>query len=60
MTEQEVYKKIIPLIEGYTEGLFWDFKRTLSDSAEIIKDILAFSNSSYDGDSYIIITPADK
>lgn len=55
MTEQEVYKIIKPMIEGYTEGLFWDFKKTLSNSAEIIKDILAFSNSNYNGDSYIIV-----
>ena len=55
MTEQEVYKKILPLLEGYTEGVYWDFKKTLNDTAEIIKDILAFSNSRYDGDSYIIV-----
>lgn len=55
MTEQEVYKKIKPLLEGYTEGLFWDFKRTLYDTGEIIKDILAFSNSSHEEDSYIIV-----
>jgi hypothetical protein len=55
MTEQEVYKKIKPLIEGYTEGLSWDFKKTLNDTAEIIKDVLAFSNSNYEGDSYIIV-----
>lgn len=55
MTEQEVYLKIKPLIEGHTEGLFWDFKKTLRDSADIIKDILAFSNSNYTGDSYIIV-----
>ena len=29
--------------------MYWDFKKTLSDTADIIKDILAFSNSSYDG-----------
>ena len=55
MTEQEVYKKIRPLLEGYTEGLYWDFKKTLTEIPEIIKDILAFSNSDYDGDSYIIV-----
>lgn len=55
MTEQEAYKKIKPLLEGYTEGLFWDFKKTLSDTGEIIKDILAFSNSNYENDSYIIV-----
>lgn len=56
MTEQEVYQKIKPLLEGLTEGVYWDFKKTLTDDvAEIIKDILAFSNSNYDGDSYIIV-----
>lgn len=56
MTEQEVYKKIRPLLEGLTEGIYWDFKKTLTeDTPEIIKDILAFSNSDYDGDSYIIV-----
>ena len=56
MTEQEVYLKIKPLLEGLTEGVYWDFKKTLTeDVAEIIKDILAFSNSDYDGDSYIIV-----
>lgn len=55
MTEQEVYTKIKPLLDGLTEGLYWDFKKTLNDTADIIKDILAFSNSDYDGDSYIIV-----
>ena len=55
MTEQEVYKRIRPLLEGYTEGLYWDFKKTLTEIPEIIKDILAFSNSDYNGDSYIIV-----
>ena len=53
--EQEVYKIIQPLLEGYTEGVYWDFKREFSDRASITKDILAFSNSEYQGDSYIII-----
>ena len=55
MTEQEGYSKIKPLLDGLTEGLYWDFKKTLTDTADIIKDILAFSNSDYDGDSYIIV-----
>jgi hypothetical protein len=55
MTEQEAFRVIKPLLEGYTEGLFWDFKEKLSDTSDIIKDILAFSNSNYDGDSYIIV-----
>lgn len=55
MTEQEVYTKIKPLLDGLTEGLYWDFKKTLTDTADIIKDILAFSNSDYSGDSYIIV-----
>lgn len=55
MTEQEVYKKIRPLFEGYTEGLYWDFKKSLFDIGDIIRDILAFSNSSHEGDSYIIV-----
>lgn len=50
-----MYKIIRPLIEGYSEGLYWDFKKTLIEIPEIIKDILAFSNSDYDGDSYIIV-----
>ncbi len=56
MTEQEVYIKIKPLLEGLTEGLYWDFKKALTENTPaIIKDILAFSNSDYDGDSYIIV-----
>lgn len=56
MTEKELYRKIQPLLTGLTEGIFWDFKKTLTeDTASIIKDILAFSNSDYDGDSYIIV-----
>lgn len=56
MTEQEVYIKIKPMLEGLTEGINWDFKKKLTDDvAEIVKDILAFSNSSYEGDSYIIV-----
>lgn len=55
MTEQEVYRKISSLLDGLTEGIYWDFKKTLRDTADIIKDILAFSNSDYDGDSYIIV-----
>ena len=52
--EQEIFTKIKPLIEGYTEGINWDFKESFSDKADIIKDIMAFSNSDFDGDSYII------
>lgn len=55
MTEQEVYKRIKPLLEGSSEGIFWDFKKTLFETSDIIKDILAFSNSDYEGDSYIIV-----
>lgn len=57
MTEQEVYRKIRPMLEGYEEGLYWDFKKSLNENQlpDIIKDILAFSNSTYQGDSYIII-----
>ena len=55
MTEQEVFRKISPLLDGLTEGIYWDFKKTLRDTADIIKDILAFSNSDYAGDSYIIV-----
>lgn len=55
MTEQEAYRKILPLLDGLTEGIYWDFKKTLVDTADIIKDILAFSNSDYAGDSYIIV-----
>lgn len=55
MTERELYLKIKPLLEGYTEGLFWDFKKTLSDTGEIIRDILAFSNSHHSEDSFIIV-----
>jgi hypothetical protein len=58
--EQEVYGIIRPLLEGYTEGLNWDFKKVLSDTAEIIKDVLAFSNSSYSEDSYIIAGVTDS
>lgn len=53
MTEQEVYTKIKPLLDGLTEGLYWDFKKTLTDTADIIKDILAFSNSDYSGDNRV-------
>lgn len=55
LVAQEIYKKILPLIEGHTEGIYWDFKRTVCDTSEIIKDVLAFSNSVYPGDSYIIV-----
>lgn len=55
MTEQEVYKMIKPLLESSTEGIFWDYKKTLSDIAGITKDVLAFSNSNYNGDSFIIV-----
>ena len=57
MTEAEAYRRIKPLLEGDTEGLYWDFKKTLHDNQipDIIKDILAFANSSYQGDSYIIV-----
>lgn len=55
MTESELYKKIKSLLEGWTEGLYWDFKKTLTDTADIIKDIMAFSNSEHEGDSYIIV-----
>ena len=57
MTEQEVYRKIRPLLENVNEGLYWDFKKTIHENQipDIIKDILAFSNSEYDGESYIIV-----
>lgn len=53
--ENKLYRKIQPLLEGMTEGIYWDFKKTLTDTADIIKDILAFSNSGYENDSYIIV-----
>ena len=56
MNEREVYLKIKPMLEGMTDGIYWDFKKTLTDDvSEIMKDILAFSNSDYNGDSYIIV-----
>lgn len=57
MTEREAFRIVQPLIEGYTEGIYWDFKKGLTDEhiPDIIKDILAFSNSDYKGDSYIIV-----
>lgn len=57
MTALEVYSKIKPFLEGNTEGLFWDFKKTIHPNQipDIIKDIMAFSNSNFDGDSYIIV-----
>ena len=57
MTEREAFRIVQPLIQGYTEGIYWDFKKGLSEEhiPAIIKDILAFSNSNYDGDSYIIV-----
>ena len=58
--EQELFTKIKPLLEGYTEGIYWDFKKSFSDKADIIKDIMAFSNSDYDGDSYIIFGVSEQ
>lgn len=57
MTEQEVYRKIRPLLENINEGLYWDFKKTLHENQipDIIKDIMAFSNSENDRDAYIIV-----
>ena len=57
MTEVELYKTIKPMLEGVNEGLFWDFKKTLHENQmpDIIRDILAFSNSRYEGNSYIIV-----
>ena len=55
MTEAELYKRVEPLLNGWAEGLYWDFKKTLTDTADIIKDIMAFSNSEHEGDSYIIV-----
>lgn len=57
MTEQEVYRKIRPLLESTNEGLYWDFKKGLSEEhiPDIIKDILAFSNSDDERDAYIIV-----
>ena len=57
MTEQEVYRKIRPLLENINEGLYWDFKKALTEEhiPDIIKDILAFSNSDEDRDAYIIV-----
>lgn len=55
MIEEEVFKKIKPLLEGYTEGIYWDFKKNLCSKGDIIKDILAFSNSNHEEDSYIIV-----
>lgn len=57
MTKQEAYRKIRPLLEKVNEGLYWDFKKTIHENQipDIIKDILAFSNSDYDGEAYIIV-----
>ena len=57
MTEQEAYRNIRPLLENINEGLYWDFKKTLHENQipDIIKDILAFSNSENNRDAYIIV-----
>jgi hypothetical protein len=55
MTEREVYQKIKPFLEGYTEGINWDFKETLHETPSIIRDIMAFSNSTNSDDCYIIV-----
>ena len=55
MNDHELLVKVIDFINRESEGINWDFKRTISDEAEIIKDILAFSNSDYTDDSYIIV-----
>ena len=54
MTDSELWAKICPLINGYNEGVFWDFKKTLNDFPSIIKDIMAFANSGSKKDSYLI------
>ena len=57
MTEQEVYRKIRPFLENINEALYWDFKKALTEEhiPDIIKDILAFSNSDEDRDAYTIV-----
>ena len=57
ITEREIYARIKPLLESTTEGINWDFKKSLNKDhiPDIIKDVLAFSNSNYKGDSYIIV-----
>lgn len=55
MTDHELMTKILNFINTESEGINWDFKKTISDEAEIIKDILAFSNSDCKDDGYIII-----
>ena len=32
MTEKEVFACIKPLLDGVTEGLYWDFKKTLKEN----------------------------
>lgn len=45
------------MLENINEGLYWDFKKTLHENQipDIIKDILAFSNSENNRDAYIIV-----
>ena len=62
MTQPDPLCEIVQnLIDGRTEGTYWDFKRQHHENkAELIHDILCLANADHDGDRYLIFGVEDQ
>lgn len=50
----ELKNKVESFIEAKKETDEWDFKQEWSDTQEVVKDIICFSNTTHDKDCYLI------
>lgn len=50
----ELKNKVESIIEAKKETDEWDFKQEWSDTQEVVKDIICFSNTTHDKDCYLI------
>lgn len=55
MTDDELLDEISNLIDGHSEGGYWDFKGPWPVGAELLHDIICMANNLEDRDAYIII-----
>lgn len=61
MTNKELATIVIDLISSGKEGAYWDFKMEWHEKIEdLIKDIVCFTNTVHDKDSYIIFGVNDS
>ena len=61
MTERKLADYVMNLISSGKEGAYWDFKMEWHEKIEdLIKDIVCFTNTVHDKDSYIIFGVNDS